>query len=65
VRWNITTKKAPKLGEWRNRTIFAWWPVTIGTQRVWLEKVISVEIYTKDSWSGLNWYTDHYLKIDR
>jgi hypothetical protein len=35
MKWKI--KEPPKLGDWRHRTKFAWFPTTIHDHKVWLE----------------------------
>lgn len=47
MRWNL--KPEPKVGEWRTRIRFAWWPVTLSRgERVWLERYVSVERLEED-----------------
>lgn len=42
MRW--TPRPEPQVGDWRTRTGFAWWPVTLSTgERVWLERYVVVE----------------------
>jgi hypothetical protein len=60
MRWK--PKPKPELGTYRARPWFAWYPVTVDDEKVWLETVTVIEVY-QQQWditcgiSGPQWVT--------
>lgn len=55
MKW--TAPKKPQVGDVRCRRHFAWWPVTIGEKRVWLEIYYVEERLGNQGW----WYSVNVL----
>lgn len=61
----------PKYGDIRERKTFAWFPLFVGGQFSWFERVIMIEQYTQESvpiFSNFNseveGYTDGWVILD-
>lgn len=45
MQWKVKSNKPARLGDHRVVSVFAWFPKTIGTTRVWLESYMRYEIF--------------------
>lgn len=45
MKWKANIPPDPQVGDYRIRKFFAWLPVTVAGQRVWLERYMILEEY--------------------